>query len=438
MGNRLRIPKNTADPEVLKEEKEETVEIKSLVRDERTHKILGSVLLFLGLFLFVAFTSYLFTWMEDQDKVRDMGAKILMPNELEISNQLGSLGAFTAFVFFEYGFGLSSYLFCSLFFVLGSNLMFDKPIFSVARNLRYLLTGLIIGSVSAAFFTPTTAFNWGGALGKFAAAWLTAVIGWAGTFALISLSLFSYVIWRFNPIFKWPVFSAKPKNDLQDLSLEDSAIPPVVEPEIIQPRLDLTEGNTLKPQHALSPLTEHPVETAPLEVVEKPADEIEAVAIAPLDVPWEADEIEEESNSEADPPLEIKPVLDEKNISPKAAAVLASPRYDPIADLKGYKFPSLDLLAQHTGEKIVMDQHELEANKTQIMSTLRNYDIEIQKIFATVGPTVTLYEIVPAAGVRISRIKNLEDDIALSLSALGIRIPCHHATSLDGWCNRTR
>ncbi|MCF8213730.1 MAG: DNA translocase FtsK [Chitinophagaceae bacterium] len=422
MGNRLKTPKNTSEPEVLKEEKEEAVEIRSLVRDERTHKILGSALLFFGLFLFVAFTSYLFTWMEDQDKVRDMGAKILMPNELEINNQLGSLGAYTAFVFFEYGFGLASYLFCSLFFVLGINLLFDKPMFSVARNLRYLVTGLIIGSVSTAFFTPTTAFNWGGALGKYAAGWLTAVIGWAGTFALISLSLFSYLIWRFNPIFKWPVFSPKLNKDSQDLSMDGLTTPPIVEPEIIQPRLDLTEGNSLKSKQALSPLTERPTETSPLELVEKQADDIAPLIAVPEDLPWEADAIEEEASTEEDPPLEIKPVLLEKQVSPKAAAVLASPRYDPIADLKGYKFPSLDLLAQHTGEKIVMDQHELEANKTQIMSTLRNYDIEIQKIFATVGPTVTLYEIVPAAGVRISRIKNLEDDIALSLSALGIRI----------------
>lgn len=190
MGNRLKAPKETVDPEVLKEEKEETVEIRSLVRDERTHKIAGSLLLFIFFFLFVAFTSYLFTWTEDQDMVRDMGAKILMPNELEISNQLGSLGAFTAFVFFEYGFGVASYLFCSLFFVMGVNLLFDKSIFSIARNLRYLVTGLVILSVSAAFFTPTTSFNWGGALGKYAASWLTAVMGWTGTFALISLSLF--------------------------------------------------------------------------------------------------------------------------------------------------------------------------------------------------------------------------------------------------------
>ena len=100
MGNRLKSPKSKVDEEVLIEEKEEAVEIKSIVRDERTHKIVGSILLFISFFLFVAFASYLFTWNEDQDKVRNMGSKILMPNELEISNQLGSLGAYTAYVFF--------------------------------------------------------------------------------------------------------------------------------------------------------------------------------------------------------------------------------------------------------------------------------------------------------------------------------------------------
>ena len=98
------------------------------------------------------------------------------------------------------------------------------------------------------------------------------------------------------------------------------------------------------------------------------------------------------------------------------------PPYEPTLDLKNYKYPTLDLLETHGSEKIIQDPAELENNKNQIIATLRNYAIEIQKISATVGPTVTLYEIVPAAGVRISRIKNLEDDIALSLAALGIRI----------------
>ena len=122
--------------------------------------------------------------------------------------------------------------------------------------------------------------------------------------------------------------------------------------------------------------------------------------------------------------LEIKSVP-EKGVDESAGTIIKTPvskPYDPILDLRDYKYPLLDLLETHGSDKIVQDPNELENNKNQIISTLKNYDITIQKIAATVGPTVTLYEIVPAAGVRISRIKNLEDDIALSLAALGIRI----------------
>ena len=120
--------------------------------------------------------------------------------------------------------------------------------------------------------------------------------------------------------------------------------------------------------------------------------------------------------------LEIKTV-EEKPVEDEALKDYSDlPPYEPTLDLRDYKYPKIDLLETHGSEKIVQDPAELETNKNQIIATLRNYDIEIQKIFATVGPTVTLYEIIPAAGVRISRIKNLEDDIALSLAALGIRI----------------
>ena len=113
--------------------------------------------------------------------------------------------------------------------------------------------------------------------------------------------------------------------------------------------------------------------------------------------------------------LEIKPVAKEV-IVPVGAIGTA---YDATLDLKNYKYPTINLLETHGSEKIVQDPEELETHKNQIIATLKNYDIAIQRIAATVGPTVTLYEIVPAPGVRISRIKNLEDDIALSLAALG-------------------
>jgi S-DNA-T family DNA segregation ATPase FtsK/SpoIIIE len=413
MAKRSKSSATPSDEEILQEDKEEVIQVKSLIKDERTHKILGSVLLFFCFFLFVSFTSYLFTWTEDQDKIRDMGSKILMPNELEISNLLGSFGAYVAYSFFEYGFGIASFLFCSLFFVLGVNLLFDKKVFSVFRNLRYLIMGLLVISVGASFFAEDSAFNWGGAFGKFSSDWLKGVIGWAGTFALLSLSLFAYTIWRFNPMFKWPLF--KKQVHTGDVSLQ-TPMDPI--PETLQPRLDLTEGNQLKQAAATHNATEQADESMGLVIKEEAPMAVlnEVVPEEPLVAPEPLHSKTEEL------PLEIKPVVKEETLSSKAAAVLASPQFDPIADLKGYKYPSLDLLAQHSGEKIVMDQTELEANKIQIMKTLKNYDIDIQKIFATVGPTVTLYEIVPAAGVRISRIKNLEDDIALSLSALGIRI----------------
>ena len=119
--------------------------------------------------------------------------------------------------------------------------------------------------------------------------------------------------------------------------------------------------------------------------------------------------------------LEIK-VVPEKLEEEEEKVVENLPPYEPTLDLRDYKYPPLTLLEAHGSEKIIQDTNELQNNKNQIIETLRNYSIEIQKISATVGPTVTLYEIVPAPGVRISKIKNLEDDIALSLAALGIRI----------------
>ena len=420
MATKKRISNKGENPEKLVTEKEEAVEVASLLKDERTFKILGIGLLFFCLFLFVAFTSYLFTWTEDQDKIRDSGIKILLPNNLEIANQLGSLGAYTAFVFMEFGFGIASYLFCSLLFVLGVNLLFEKTIFSVPRNLRYLIVGLIVLSVSASFFGASASFNWGGAFGKFISAWLVAVLGWYGTLALICFAVIAYGIWRFNPSLVWPVKGLSAKST-------ENIVPPVLDedvlPEDLQPRLDLTApGNTQVPvRHGQSPSRAKSIDEvendAPFELVHKPAETTEEVITPAEDLPLEM--------AVAAPgllPLESQPVQPAASPIKEPVSVLGTPKYDPIADLKAYKYPSLDLLAQHSGEKIVMDQHELEANKNQIMRTLKNYDIDIQKIFATVGPTVTLYEIVPAAGVRISRIKNLEDDIALSLSALGIRI----------------
>ncbi len=135
-----------------------------------------------------------------------------------------------------------------------------------------------------------------------------------------------------------------------------------------------------------------------------------------VDLPLEIKDVEEDDEVE-----EFESQIAETELEKKSVGSIGT-NYEPTLDLANYKYPHIDLLETHGSEKIIHDAAELEANKNQIIATLKNYDIEIQRIAATVGPTVTLYEIVPAPGVRISRIKNLEDDIALSLAALGIRI----------------
>ncbi|HTI08393.1 MAG TPA: DNA translocase FtsK 4TM domain-containing protein [Puia sp.] len=458
MANRLKSKKSQPS-EKLKPEKEAQVTVKQIVKDERTHKITGAVLLLLAIFLFIAFTSYLFTWKEDQDKVFH-GASILLPSSaVKVTNLLGNLGALVAHQFFYNGFGLASYLFCSIFFILGVNLLFARKVFSIGRNLRYVLAGLLFFSVTLAFVTRGRSFPWGGAVGDMISDRLTLLLGWLGTAALLLVAGLAYFIWRFNPVFKMPSLPAR-----------DKGLAPVeVEPEeetrgmgrngkqeaekgkegarlFVDEGFSNMKGNVLKEEGGvvvLAPQDEEPeidftiVEREPDEPPFEPEEEEEEPAlvspaggklavtneIPPLPVIPPINKV-----PPGDLELEIKTAPDpmenpnEEGIPEEDMPQLPLPDYEPTLDLRDYKYPSLELLEAHGSEKIVQDAGELEANKNQIISTLKNYDIAIQKISATVGPTVTLYEIVPAAGVRISRIKNLEDDIALSLAALGIRI----------------
>ena len=438
----------------LKSEKEARVTARELVKDERTHKITGAVFLLLALFLFIAFTSFLFTWQDDQDKVFH-GASILWSRTIKASNLLGNLGALVSYEFFFNGFGFASYLFCTLFFIIGVNLLFSRKVFSLSRNLRYVLSGLLFFSVALAFLTRGSSFPWGGAVGNMVSEWLTRSIGWIGTAALLLVAGLAFFIWRFNPVFKMP---SRPAREREAVPVPE----PVVEEEepvnksktkkgaklFVDESFNPGKGNILKEEGgvvAIGP-PPHPVEE-PIEFTVTERDEEVPWEETPVSLtrqsPQEALAIEEDEEpedapgEEPAPPLVIPPMpkaasggleleiktpeqqepTEEESLFPEDM-----PDYEPTLDLRDYKYPTLDLLEAHGSEKIVQDPSELEANKNQILSTLKNYDISISKISATVGPTVTLYEIVPAAGVRISRIKNLEDDIALSLAALGIRI----------------
>lgn len=436
MANNLKSAKPKAEAkEQFKQEKEEVVEVKQLLKDERTHKIAGTFFLLISILLFVAFTSYLFTWEEDQDKVFENGYKLLLGTDVKVANLLGTLGAFLAHFFIYRGFGIAAYLSCTFFFIIGINFFFGKKIFSTIRNLKYLIVGLPLLSVLASVLFSSKAFAWGGAVGDITKEWMYKVIGEIGTYGILLLAAVSYIIWRFNPVFKLPqknIVNAENLNNLLDEVDDESTSLTTNEnqDDVISSKSNVLkeEGNILIIPPQENPLLNHEINLLEKEGLDKikPAEGILSIEpIQPIEKSMELPTKEKPTfkNNNLEPlELEIKVVpekLDEEVEMPKQSTPAP---YDPILDLRDYKYPTLDLLENHGSEKIVQDVNELENNKNQIIGTLKNYDIDIQKISATVGPTVTLYEIIPAAGVRISRIKNLEDDIALSLAALGIRI----------------
>lgn len=436
-------------------EKEEKIDWKELARDERTWKIIGTVSILVSVFLFISFISYLFTWEQDQD-VANKGISALLDNTLKADNLLGRLGALVSHYFINYGFGIAAFLICTFFFVVGVNLLFRRKVFSIWRNLKYVTLGLLVLSVSMAFVFGKSGFPFGGAVGDMISAKLTGALGTVGTAAVLLLLAAGYFIWQFNPSFNWPAQkTGETVADDNNEPEEEETVAAVPLP------VQITDEVKEKPGESGNSMTTHdgivihfPEENKlpQLQLIEKEEPAVEKPTpvkeLNPVQ-PSVEDEIVSElmhTHEELPPvteeplPLELEPVITgkmsqgtandgleleiktapEKPEEPELAENL--PPYEPTLDLSSYKYPTLTLLETHGSEKIIQDPNELENNKNQIIATLRNYAIEIQKISATVGPTVTLYEIVPAPGVRISKIKNLEDDIALSLAALGIRI----------------
>ncbi|MDB5210494.1 MAG: cell division protein FtsK, partial [Sediminibacterium sp.] len=303
-------------------------------------------------------------------------------------------------------------------------------------------------SMALAFVAKGNGFSWGGAVGELLTEWSIKWIGNVGTGAVLFLAMFSYFIWRFNPVFKvpeWKFSSAKkaqadilplPEDDEQPVfkqwneDEEEEGIPVMGEDET-DPEIPVSNNKMKNEGKGVVVIMPHAEAATPnpmtdFDMVEKNEDsEEEPIEIEPAAQNIAAPTTNHKpQTTNANLELEIKEIPEddeEEEPTAKPTGKLGT-KYDVTLDLKDYKYPSLDLLETHGSEKIVHDPQELETNKNQIIATLKNYDIAIQRIAATVGPTVTLYEIVPAPGVRISRIKNLEDDIALSLAALGIRI----------------
>lgn len=451
-GKKQKTDPKKADAKPFKQEKEENIDWKKLARDERTWKITGAVFLLIAIFLCIAFISYFFTWKEDQDKVFRGASSLLMDNDAKVSNLLGRLGAVVSHFFIFKSFGIASLLICTFFFVVGTNLLVNRKVFSIWRNLKYVTIGLLVLSVSLSFVLSNSEFRFGGEVGNLISNWLIGIFGNVGTAALLLVVAFAYIIWQFNPTFNVPAKKEKQVATGEEV-INEEEVNEITGVKTINDKYAETAaadktGNTLKSDGGMLDLIVN--DTNPvheLQMIEKEEPE-ENITMEELGVEREvvSDILHKHDLAVEEPRQEMKiPVPEPKNKKEIPAIDLELeiktipenigeeteeiekklenlPPYEPTLDLKNYKYPTLDLLETHGSEKIIQDPAELDNNKNQIIATLRNYSIEIQKISATVGPTVTLYEIVPAAGVRISRIKNLEDDIALSLAALGIRI----------------
>ncbi|MFM7646367.1 MAG: DNA translocase FtsK 4TM domain-containing protein [Sphingomonadales bacterium] len=446
-------------------EKEAAIDWVALARDERTLKIVGVIFLVLSVFLFISFASYLFTWKQDQ-AIAQQGFSALLYEEKPALNWLGRLGAVVSHFFFFKAFGVASFLVCTFFFVVGVNLLFRQKVFSIWRNLKYVTIGTTVLSVSMSYLFSNSAFAFGGGVGNLLTRELEGALGVFGAGAALFVIVIAYVIWQFNPRFN--LSRPGPVMDTEDETVdapgqpeeattdqEEEKVPSTEQKEELQPLpasfVPPVTGQTINEMYAAGakPLIYHESAPGSVEMSESGAAAAShesldtSLVSAPIELP-----IHDTGTLVADIPVaEPTPSTEENEVSvddgdtsdgedleleikttPLDAAAEEEvvtenlPPYEPTLDLSQYKYPSLTLLEQHGSDKIVQDNNDLENQKNQIINTLRNYAIEIQKISATIGPTVTLYEIVPAPGVRISRIKNLEDDIALSLAALGIRI----------------
>lgn len=399
-------------------------EKKSIAMSQKTKRLIGLALGLVCIYLAISFLSYLFSWKLDQDKVE--GANfvefVFTKQPFEISNWLGKLGAILSHRFIYNGFGIATFLLPFFLFVVSFKILTGIQLFSIRKTFKVSLVALVWGSIFFGFFFSNNFLFVGGNFGYQINDWLSDSIGNIGTFFLLIFSFMAFTGAMFQSFLaktfsliktvlptKESVATAKPKAvvDKYEVDLEDELETLEEEDEL---DLEFDENSiTLKTEEPVSSEEEEPLRTHDDSSVSLSTEVPEVVDTEPQDDEFE---IEIETAKEE--------VLSEKEINSK---VKEFGEYDPELDLSSYKLPPIELLETHgqtTG--ININKEELEANKNKIVETLSNYKIDIDKIKATVGPTVTLYEVVPAPGVRISKIKNLEDDIALSLSALGIRI----------------
>ncbi len=444
---------------------------KTTFGDERIRLISGLVLVFFSLLALLAFISFLFTWKEDQSLIGLSVGEILDQQSQQINNWAGKAGLVISALFIHQWFGIASIGFLFITFLAGMHLWKIRPL-PFLQTTKNTLILIILMSVYLGYFFGDNYFVLGGGHGYFVSRWLNTLLGKAGTILFLLVLTFVFVVYRFRQLYLQiktkvenirfrksshgkssvedeqneenidkrtfePVQEDIPENDsseyeeenegsadierageeekpngidfeIEDTSHTEDSIEEQDEPEYEQPGLNQKETTSQEENAFDNNLIEINVKYPEPETADAQNDN---------------DDRPRESSSDEEIGLEVEQGKKEEEASgTKPLERLGE--YDPRLDLEHYEFPSFDLLPrmEQGGQSQRVSHEELEANKMKIVETLGNYNIKIDKIKATIGPTVTLYEIIPAPGIRISKIKNLEDDIALSLAALGIRI----------------
>lgn len=395
------------------------LEFLGFLQNKNFQRISGIFLVFIALIMLFSFLSYLFTWKVDDNVFSFSTSEILFNKDIKVANKLGKVGAILSNLFIKQSFGVASFVFILLFAQFGLRLLGIRFLSIKKTVFHSIWTILLISTLTAYILFNSEFIILGGNYGHIMAnEWLRLWFGNIGAGIFIVLCILTYLTLRFK--IKWNFIVDKLKTDtVNSTEKEENSI----ETSSIQ------KENSLKTTQAdgkeINEKAEQP--SPQIDLTNSTLEEEEKVETGKSISPENKEEKQKEEGVDFTihhNPEEEESALEntEENNNEQSIDKLKDNPFDPKKGLSNYVFPTTDYLDNHGSNNININKDELSANKDQIVNTLRNYKIEIDKITATVGPTITLYEIIPAPGVRISKIKNLEDDIALSLSALGIRI----------------
>ncbi|MEO8234590.1 MAG: DNA translocase FtsK [Flavobacterium sp.] len=388
----------------------------------RQQKItIGILLVLISIAFGLSFISYFVNGNKDQSELGNFTSR-----NPDIQNWLGKFGAFVSDFFIYKGFGVASFLFVRLLFLTGAYLVLDLAVGKLKKTWFWDIFVIIILSILFGFFGNYLP-ELGGVIGYEMNLFSQDYIGKSGTLLALIFGIVIYLIFKikvspekikgfFEKTKKDITEELKPINNtistynLEEFATDEAAELPIKKFEFQSDEEDLGEIT-------LKPVSQFEINKESLKPTISNASEL-------ILEPTIKEEILIDNNKSHENEFVIEKVEEEDIVEENLASRLVADfgEFDPTLDLSNFKFPGIDLLKDYSSGGITINQEELEENKNRIVETLRNYKIEIAQIKATVGPSVTLYEIVPEAGIRISKIKSLEDDIALSLSALGIRI----------------